>query len=123
MAKEIQGNTYSFPAASDLSTHQFKMVVVNTAGRIELSGAGAAVDGVLLDKPNAAGKHGDVQVDGIAKIVCGSAIAVGDLVASDASGVLDTAATTEYILGRALTATAAAGELCSVLITRPGRLA
>ena len=124
MAKQIPGRLYSFPAAADHTANQFKFMVVDSAGRIGLAGAGVAVDGVLQDKPNAVDRHGSLMIDGISKVFAGAvAIARGANVSSDATGRAITSATTDYIVGRALAASAAAGEIIPVLITRPGRLA
>jgi hypothetical protein len=125
MAKEILGTVISLPAAADLSTHQFKFVVVDANGRAALVVAsGGQADGVLQDKPNALGKHGDVMLigaGGVSKVVAGAVVAAGALVMSDTTGRAITATATNWVLGRALSASGAANEILSVEIGQRGK--
>lgn len=122
MAYEQQGFKHGSEVASaDLSGNQYYCVALGASG-YALAGLGAAVDGILQDKPGS-GESCSVQVDGISKAVAGAAIAKGDAVACDAAGKLKVAATGEYILGRALQAAGADGEVIAVLMSRPGRSA
>lgn len=56
----------------------------------------------------------------IARVTSGAAVAVGDRVASDASGRAVTAATTNYVLGIAMTAATAADQVIEVDLSLPG---
>lgn len=116
MAYELPGTgSYSIEAGSDLSAAQYKFVTIASDGQIDVAGAGANVDGVLQNKPDAAGQAATVHRFGITKVVCGEAITVGTRVKSDASGRAVSASTGNG-LGKALTATAVAGELVTVLL-------
>jgi len=108
-------------AAADLSAKQFFCVKFTSTG-VNLAGTGEAIDGILQDKP-VSGQPADVMVTGVSKIVASAALAKGALVSCDAAGKAKAAATTEYIIGRLLEASGADGDVVSVSITRPGRLA
>lgn len=108
-------------ASADLSASQFCFVVVNSSGQLALPAAGGDADGVLQDKPNAAGQAGEVAILGVSKVVVGTGgVTAGDLVATDNAGKAVTAATGNKILGRAM-ATGAAGSIVPVLIQQKGK--
>jgi hypothetical protein len=116
----------SLPASGDLSASQYCFVTTNNAGNVAVTGAGLSADGVLQDKPTAAGQSSEVApLDGcISKVVVGGTAATltaGDLVASDAAGKAVTATTGNYILGRAL-ATRTTGQVAPVLLFSMGKL-
>lgn len=83
------------------------------------AGLAAAVNdpivGVLQNKPQAAGNAATVAVWGISKVECAGAIAAGAAVGTDTTGRA-TPAGANPVLGYALHSTAAAGELCTVLL-------
>lgn len=126
------GQDFSFPASGDLSADQFLFVVLNSSGQLAVAGANVEVLGVLQSTPNAAGRGGEVRCFGVSKVLCGGTFNPGDLIASDASGkaVKFTAASVSagtpeplagsHVVGIALTAGAAGGELASVLLTHAG---
>lgn len=75
------GIVASFKAESDLSAKQYcgvRITTSNTVGTSSISGTDRII-GVLVGKPNAAGKPADVQINGIAKIVTNGAVSAGDL--------------------------------------------
>lgn len=117
MATERPGLLLSFPAEADLSTHQFKFVDLVAAGVNFTASAGAPAIGVLQDKPDAAGRHGSVMVNGESKVIAGEAVAVGDLIMTDTTGraATQTGAAT-HVLGVCTKAAANADEICSVLL-------
>lgn len=55
------------------------------------------------------------------ELIAGEAIAIGDDIASDSQGRAKTSATGDAILGKALTASSAAGTVVDVLYTKAGR--
>ncbi len=119
MAYEQTLRTIGVPASADLSASQFCFVVVNANGQLALPSAGGDAEGILQDKPNAAGQAAEV---GVSKVVVGTGgVTAGDLLATDANGKAVTAATGNKILGRAL-ATGAAGTLIPALIQQKGKL-
>lgn len=125
MAFECIGSTIpGVEASADLSADQFKLVIIDSNGQAALAGAGVAVDGVLQNKPSAQGQAATVWgVGSVSKVVAGAAVAAGAAVTPDASGLAVTAASGDYILGRALEAATASGDLIAVWINQPGRVA
>ena len=110
-------------AAADLSAQQFRFVKVTAAEQVNLAGAGEAVAGVLQNKPTS-GQAASVWGTGsTTKVVCGAAVTAGADVTPDANGDAVTAASGNYIAGKALDAGAGAGSIISVQLTQPGRTA
>ncbi len=122
MAYEQTLHTISAPASADLSASQFCFVAVNSSGQLVLPSAGGDAEGILQDKPNAAGVAGEVGILGVSKLVVGTGgVTAGDLLATDVSGKAVTATTGNKILGRALV-TGAAGVIIPALIQQKGKL-
>ena len=122
MAYEQTLHTISAPASTDLSASQFCFVAVNSSGQLALPSAGGDAEGILQDKPNAAGVAGEVGILGVSKLVVGTGgVTAGDLLATDVNGKAVTATTGNKILGRALT-TGAAGTIIPALIQQKGKL-
>lgn len=98
----------SLPASADLSSHQFKIVAIDSAGRVALpSGSVGAIIGVLQNKPAGTAEAAQVAIGGVSRCQSGGSIASGDLVKSDAGGLgLSTTTTGNTIIGRALSAEA-----------------
>jgi hypothetical protein len=84
MSYEVPGRQETLIAAADLSAKQYQLVVVDTAGKAALAGAGGEVFGVIQNKPGNT-QAATVMVTGISKVLCGGTITAGDLVASDAN--------------------------------------
>lgn len=75
--------------------------------------------GIACEDPAAApGNEIEVQTIGVAKVLAGAAVSLFDLVSCDSTGRVVTAAaaaaTSKYLVGRALEAATAAGDLISV---------
>jgi hypothetical protein len=122
MAYEQTLHTISALASADLSASQFCFVAVNSSGQLALPSAGGDAEGILQDKPNAAGLAGEVGILGVSKLVVGTGgVTAGDLLATDVNGKAVTATTGNKILGRAL-ATGAAGVIIPALIQQKGKL-
>lgn len=136
MALEQPGFMVGFLlAAADLSAKQFLAVKVDNTGKIAVAGAGDHAIGVLQDTP-ASGEPGCVMLDGVTKMVAGGAITAGDLIAADANGKAKVAVkgrtdTSDAggavdallgsnVLGIALTAAAADGEIITLALGRAG---
>ena len=126
MAIENFGPTQSFKAAADYSNYQYCAVYLSSADTVTRTGAAGKVHGILLNKPDAAGKMAEVlTVSGaICKLkVAGAStnIAVGDPLEADASSrgvkvTIDGDGTTEtYLIGWALEAATADDVYISVL--------
>lgn len=121
MAYELSDSqvVLSIPAGADLSAKQYTFVKISGTGVI---GAAAATDipvGVLLNDP-ADGETAAVAVSGVVKVKASAAIVAGVLVGTTATGTAVTLVagtdTTKYILGRAITAAGAAGDIITVAI-------
>lgn len=109
-------------ASGDLSSHQFKFVVSGASGIALNTADGGEVDGVLTNKPAAAGRAARVAiVPSVAKVKVGTAVAKGALVKSDASGTAETAGAGEFAVGRALSA-GDAGDIIPVQLLAYGNV-
>lgn len=121
----FEGNLSIIPgevASGDLSADQFKFMVIGASGAALNSSANGVVDGVLQNKPDAAGKAAAVACGGVTKVVSAATIAKGDLVASDASGEAVVAAGSgTFHAGRCVEG-GAAGDLISVNLAPAGYL-
>ena len=82
----------SFPASTNLSSHQFKLVVLNATPELALAGATAGPAFVLIDKPNAQLVNGTVILAGKTKVIAGGAVNAGDYITPDAAGLAVVAA-------------------------------
>lgn len=108
----------SYIANADLSTKQYFCVKLAAGPKVAL--CAAATDraiGILQNKPAADGRNASVRHLGISKAVSDgtSAIAVGDLVGTDANGRVVKKATADYgAIGEALDASAAVGTIIRV---------
>jgi hypothetical protein len=84
------------------------------------TGNASAAKGVLQNDPDT-GEAAIVRVDGVTKLVAGGTIAVGNLVTSSTAGTGIACTTTgEFYLGRAESASTAAGQIISVRLAGPG---
>lgn len=119
MALESSQIVLTYPASADLSASQFCFVNINTSGQLALpSGAGVGCDGVLQDKPKAITQGGSLCVLGQTKVLAGAAVAIGDSISCDSSGRGITTTSTNKVLGKAVSAASAAGQLFTMLIEK-----
>lgn len=109
---------FTLPANADLSSYQYYLVDVNSSGNAAVvASQGAKCVGVLLNDPSEAGaacEIADIAGGGVCKIKAASAITCGDEVTSSANGRIETAASSDVVIGRALEAAAAADIVISV---------
>ena len=123
MAFEIPGFAFSLEASADLSASQHHFVEVDSNGQVTISNsAGESVAGVLQNDPELQGEAATIINSGISKVVAGAAVAAGALVQTNASGRAITAASADFVAGRALQAATADGEVISVLLGENQRL-
>lgn len=107
----------SVPASADMSANQFLFGTIGATG-VALTGAGLAADGVICDKGGSAlgrpvafaTKPGE-----IARVMAGAAITSGDLLDVDTAGKAVTH-NAGKIVGRALAAAGAAGDIIPALL-------
>lgn len=102
MAYEIPGQMITLPSGSTLlATRQFTFVSVNGSGQAVSPTDGAAVIGVLQNKPTAVGQGASIMINGVSKIkAAGSTLASGDLCATSTSGRATAVGAGEYTIGR-----------------------
>ena len=113
--------TLSLKANADLSAKQYYFVELDASG--DVGACNAATDkpiGVLLNKPDASGKHALVGVIGLFPVNSDAALNEGDLIGPSADGQADAKTpgsdTTEYIAGQVTQASGAAAELAMAVI-------
>lgn len=128
MAKTMMGTAINsspvvvFEAGAEIADARVKALAI-TNGKAVLPTAGGVVMGISTmetDEKVAAGDDIDVQIKDIGKWEVGEAIAVGDLLATDARGVAMKATSGQFIVGVAITAATGAGSLVQVQITKSG---
>jgi hypothetical protein len=121
MAYELSDSqvVLSIPAGADLSAKQYTFVKMSGTGVIAAAAATDIPIGVLLNDP-ASGETAAVAVSGVVKLEASAAITAGVLVGTTSTGTAVTLAagtdTTKFILGRAITAAGAAGDIITVAI-------
>ncbi|MCK4795506.1 MAG: hypothetical protein KAV87_67875 [Desulfobacteraceae bacterium] len=109
-------------AAADLSGDQFKFVKMTATG-VALCGLGEAAIGILQNKPTIGQACTIFGIGSTSKVVASAALAIGVSVTPNAAALAVGALTTNYIAGVLLTATGASGDLGTVYLHQPGRLA
>jgi murein DD-endopeptidase MepM/ murein hydrolase activator NlpD len=119
----------SFVAGADLRNYPFAPVRLDTTGRVILAGANERAIGILQNKPNV-GETAVVMLYGISKAVAAGPISIGSPVVAAANGRVSAAGAfhnhgtassnpptgQQRILGFALTAATAAGQVIEVLL-------
>lgn len=126
MAVMQSRDTRTMIAGEDLSAAQFKFVTLEADGQIDLADAdGENCFGVLLNKPDAAGKAATVVVSGKVMVVAASAITAGDEIAVDAAGeaqeLTASSSATAVTVGYALE-DAVDGQIFAMELIQGGRL-
>ena len=114
--------TISLKAGAALTSPKGIALALDGDG-LKLPSAGADVVGIAIltnEDSVAAGDRVDVQIKDIGKIFAGGAITLGALVSVNAYGKAVAAQAGDTILGRALTAATAAGDLIDVQILHAG---
>jgi hypothetical protein len=114
MTYEVPGFKRSYLVAGDLTASQFKFVKLSGATMVACTATTDKPVGVLQDKPNAAGKAGQVMVFGVTRAVAAGAITAGVPVYITADGSVSNAGT--VCVGVAETAASALGDQISVLL-------
>jgi len=118
MAFEESLKSISRTASGDLSSSQYHAMVVNASGQLAAASATGAMDGLLQNKPDAAGDAATLGIDGVSKAVVGASVTAGDDLAVGSGGKLITATTGDVVVARALADGSGDGSVVAVLITR-----
>lgn len=118
------GLDISVPAAADLSSHQFKLMVIDANGRGTIgTGYTSVVIGVLQNKPDAADAPARIRVGGESKYKAGAAANEGAYIASNAEGFgTPTTLDTACYVGIVLHAPGGSADVQDILVM-PGRYA
>jgi len=114
--------------AADITDAAHKAVAYNSEGKLALPAAdGDAAVGVILsdvgandDGVSKAGTEVDVLIKDVGLVLVSEAVQKGDRLAATTTGALHKAAAGEFILGVALSAASAAGELVQLQIIKSG---
>lgn len=124
MAVSGRIHSVSYPAGADLSSNQFRAVVIDGSGQLQAVGNSSTPPvGVLLNKPSAAGRAGEVAIEGSeVKIEAIAALNEGDLVVASTGGrgsagiAGGTAAGTAWVIGVCTQAASGSGAFGAVLV-------
>ena len=95
---------------------QYHFVKVTGVHQVGLADADDTVVGVMQNKPQVQGEAATVGLRGVSKVVCDAPITAGDAITVSADGQAATGGAGQKV-GIALSTTANAGELVSVLLT------
>ena len=108
----------AFDAGADLSANQYNFVTLSEDNSVTVASLATARAniGILQNDPKS-GQRASVSTDGISIIVAGAAITVNDLVTTNSSGraITKPASGTYVVMGRALEAAGADGDLISMV--------
>jgi hypothetical protein len=108
----------------DEAIPQYSRVKLDPDGRVTIAGLADVDVGVAMNPTFAAGEAVEVRLrnaGGTVPMIAIEAIEVGDIVYSEAAGkVQDTAASTGYAVGQAMTAAGADGDYLEVCRFVPG---
>jgi hypothetical protein len=109
----------SLAATADLSAKQYHVVKVATGGTTFAAAVTDIPLGILQNAPTS-GKTAEVAISGVSKAVASAAISAGALVGITVTtgrvkAIVAGTDTTQYVLGQALTAAGAAGDVITVL--------
>ena len=121
MAYELSDSqvVLSIPAGADLSAKQYTFVKISGTGVVAVAADTDVPIGILLNDP-ASGETAAVAVSGICKLKASAAITAGAVIGTAAAGTAVTRTvgtdTTKYILGRAITAAGASGDIITVAV-------
>jgi Uncharacterized conserved protein (DUF2190) len=105
-------------ATSTLASYQYYIVQASsTAGEVKLgTSATSLILGVLQNDPGA-GEAAEIAFSGIAKAVAEASVTFGSYLTCSSTGRVKSSSTSgNFIIGKALEASAAAGDIISVML-------
>lgn len=117
VAFEQPGFRFTLEAAADLSAGQYRALVVDGSGDAARAGQGVSIAGIQQNKPSVVGQATEIVQTGISKGESGAAVLQGAKLMTDASGKFVTATATDFVIGYALTASGADGEVIAILLS------
>lgn len=108
---QIRLMTVSAEAGQDLSSFQYRAMAYAADGQIDnVTTAGASIDGILQDKPSAAGKAAMLGIVGVTLAEAGGTFSAGADLTPDSVGRLVAAGTGDVICAVARQAATASGQ-------------
>lgn len=121
MTQAVRDFERTFEAENDLSTKQYTIVELGAAdNQVDTCDAqGEKSVGVLQNDPGA-GEAALVRFLGTTKVKAGAAITKGAFITTGAAGKAEAALTGDYIIGRALEAAAADGDIIEMQLMITG---
>ena len=118
-APTMVGQLAGVTASADISAYQYCNVKLDAATTCVYSGAGERAVGVLLNEPES-GEAADIMLVGVCMMVVdgnAGAISIGSYLESDAAGKgVATTTDTDELVGMALAASTAAGDIIPVVL-------
>ncbi|OHD25655.1 MAG: hypothetical protein A2Y38_01650 [Spirochaetes bacterium GWB1_59_5] len=126
MATEQKILDMTYEAGEDLSSDQYRFVMLGSDGKVRRPDSVTEVaHGVLQNAPDASGKAAVVRIIGISKVQAGGAVALGDFVVAEYVGAADagkgiaSAAAYNHARGICVEAASAEDDLAGVLLLDP----
>lgn len=125
IAKRDPTLTDSFEADGDLSDFQYCFVAPSeqSSGKTQIkapTGQGVLCIGVLTDESITDASVGSVTLEGIEKVKASAAFNAGvELTVAGTAGTVEAASSGDYVVGISREASAEAGHLVSVWLTKP----
>lgn len=111
-------NIINLAAGSDLSSSQYKALVLSADGAVDVAGANVSIIGFNMTKPTA-GKAAEIaSIGGGAKAIAGGTITAGDLLKTDSNGDVVTASVGDTYCALALES-AVDNDVFNVLVIPP----
>lgn len=120
MAYSEKGIKITLPASADLSASQYCFVAIDTNGQIALSGDDGNPVGILQNKPDAAGRAGEVLIAGVSKLKAGATVRAGYNVGSGANGQAKETDSSSFRNGVFISG-GASGDFVTVLFQKNGQ--
>lgn len=136
MALEQNCTIQCLPVTGDLSTKQFYFVKNSSGTAIVATAAGEPCLGVMQNDPAATGRVAEIATAGWCKVIAGEAITAGAPVKTHSDGTAynavkgrtntsDTGSSTDallgsFVMGYAVTAAGAAGDIFIIDLCKPG---
>ena len=110
----------SLSAGADLSTKQYYFVKLDASGNAVVCAAATDIPvGILQNEPTS-GQAAEIVVVGVSKVSSDAGLAIGAQIGTSSDGQADAKTvgtdTTEYVVGRVLTATSNAAEIATVVV-------
>ena len=112
--------THSFIAGEAMATKFSLVKIASTEGQVDLNDSAGEDCFGINQQIAASGQDVSVCVMGISEAVAGAAVSIGAKLQGDGSGRVILAASSDNVVGKALTAATAAGDVISISVNCSG---